>query len=696
MTLSAASLGAAGLLALAALPVAAHLARQEPRERVAFGAMLLLERVVRRLRRQRRIQDPWLLLLRLLAVAGWVVAAVDPQVGLPGAPAALGRSGRVVLVVDRSLSMSQVDAGTTALERARGEALAALDALPPGTQVGLVTFSDVAEPLTPALTADLNRVRAQLADLSPTYGRSDLRAGLLEARRLLAGEPGEVVLLSDEAGPRIVSDATGEVERLVAGGSAILPRPVRAATPRNVAVDAAAWREGIEGGQVALQLRNYGPTPLEVSCEVSLPDERMIPLFVEVPANGSAEEAVTVPADVSGGVGRVRCADPDLPADDARWFHLPSAGASRVLVIDGDPGETPTRSEVYFLERALAPWGGGRAQVAIDVATPAALATLDPAVHRVVFLANLADPRPFGPALAAFVRAGGGLIVSGGDNVTSDWYNAALGEILPSPLRRARALGAGGPDDPGLPLQLPDLTLSLSARRDGPAAETGWLAPFARGGRGGFARVHARTALTFEPFAESDEVQTLLRWEGGLPALVVRRVGEGRVLVWTSTLDLGWTDFPLQAVYMPTLQRLVEVLGASAGGAAARWDAVVGDAVAVALPDGTTDAVVLDPDGAPVRARIGAAQVLFQPTLPGAYRVESAASVLLAWVAVNTAPEESDVRSVESVAAVEQALKPELLRRFVHLGPVGLAVGVAALVGSAWLAARRRAAKEVG
>ena len=40
-------------------------------------------------------------------------------------------------------------------------------------------------------------------------------------------------------------------------------------------------------------------------------------------------------------------------------FHLPRIGASRVLVVDGDPGAASIDSEVYFLERALSPLGAG-------------------------------------------------------------------------------------------------------------------------------------------------------------------------------------------------------------------------------------------------------------------------------------------------------------------------------------------------
>ena len=103
-----------------------------------------------------------------------------------------------------------------------------------------------------------------------------------------------------------------------------------------------------------------------------------------------AEERITVPPEVPGGVAWARVADPSLALDDTRYFHLPRVGASRVLVVDGDPGATAVASEVYFLERALAPWGGGRGGVLPEIKALSGLAELDPERHRVVILANVA------------------------------------------------------------------------------------------------------------------------------------------------------------------------------------------------------------------------------------------------------------------------------------------------------------------
>lgn len=661
------------LAGLVVLPLLAHLSRQTPRERRAFGAMLLLQRVVKRLRRRRRVKDRWLLLLRALAVLALILGIAGPRWAFEGDAPVYGGTGRVIAVVDRSMSMTLTDGGTTLLQRARSEASRTVRQLPEGTLVGAISFGSEAVRLTASLTGDTDRVADRLAAVEPSSDTSNLRAALHEARRLLAGEPGEVLVFTDEAGPRLVAEAMPELASLVESGSAVIPRPVHAVPPRNIAVVSTTYGAGIEGGQVQLRVANYGPASIEVACTVTLPDGAEIPIFIDLPPEGEAEERITVPREALGGVGEARCVDPDLSADDARYFHLPRVGASRVLVVDGDPGDTPIRSEVYFLERALAPWGGLRTGVRPDVTPPVGLLELEPERHRVVFLANVGDPRAFGPRLTEFVRKGGSLVISMGDNVTADRFNASLGGILPAPLRKARALATRG--EPGVALALPD-----------PSHD--FFAPFSRAGRAGFGRVRTHRVMTFEPYDDSANVQTLLRYEGGVPALVEHRVGAGRVVVWTSSMDLGWTNLPFQTVFMPLVQRLVSSLGGEAGGGAARLNARVGEPVALALPDLALEPEVLGPAGDAVRSRIEGSQLLFTPEQAGAYEVRIESAPPLAWVAVNTPPEESDVRRYDSIREAEADIAPELFRRYVDLSPWMFGLAVLLMLAQALMALR--------
>ncbi|MCB9777432.1 MAG: VWA domain-containing protein [Alphaproteobacteria bacterium] len=687
MTAALLAPAALALAALVGLPVLAHLTRQRPDKTVPYGAVLLLQRLARKQRRKRRLRDPLLLALRLLALLLVVAAVARPELRWPGAPPEVGGTGAVVVVLDNSLSMDlregilateglDGDGTGTLLSVARQRAVDLVRSLPDGTLVGAVVIGGHAERLTPQLSADRALVAAALEDVRQTQGTTDLAGGLREARRMLGGQGGEVVVYTDEAGPVAVPGATEELELLTAQGGALTPEPVRPARPRNLAVTDARYGDGPEGGSVRIRVANFGDADVEAPVTVTLPDGAAITAFVEVPAGETAEEAVTVPRVAAGGVGRAQVDDSALAADDGYAFHLPRVGASRVLVVDGDPGATPVASEVYFLERALAPWGAtaaARGGVLPDVTSPAGLASLDSGDHQVVFMANVGDPASAAGPLLEFVRSGGGLVIAVGDNVTADRYNAALGRLLPSPLREPVSLVS--PGEPGVPVELPDTALEL-------------FAPFARGGRAAFGQARTRRLMTLQPFEDDENVRTLLRLQGGQPLLVERRVGQGRVLLWTTTLDLGWTDLPLQAMFMPLVQRTVSYLGGDAGGGGERRSVTVGDTVSVPLPDSALDVTVEGPRG-PVAVVVRSGSATFVAEAAGAYVVETPGAPALAWVAANVDPVESDVRPGPTLVETAAEVDPDRFLRRVSLSPWLLAGGLAFAFISAVAALRR-------
>jgi len=158
------------------------------------------------------------------------------------------------------------------------------------------------------------------------------------------------------------------------------------------------------------------------------------------------------------------------------------------------------------------------------------------------------------------------------------------------------------------------------------------------------------------------------------------------VLVLCGSVDLAWGNLPLQAVFLPTVQRLVGWLGAETGGATARFEGVVGQAVEIELPAPELEPTVIDPDGDAVPVRHLPGRVVFVPALPGAYTLALPGSPPLAWVAVNTPPEESDVQRYEALEAIETEIDPLLLQRRVGLGTGALGLALLLLLGQAVLA----------
>jgi hypothetical protein len=646
---------ALGLAVLIAGPIVAHLIRQTPKERYAFGAMLLLRRLPKRSRRRRQFSDIPLLLARILMILAMVFAVAGPEIQWPGAVPEYGGSGAVVVVIDDSLSMDlRGEQKGTLLARARSEAVDMIRALPASTQVGAVRLGGTASRLTAGLSTEHSKVVAALENVEQSLYGTDLVGGIRIARQMLAGQGGEVLVYTDEAGQGVIEEALSEIALLTEQGGALVPRPVHAESPANIAVLGAEYGSGPEGGTVTVRVANFGLEVMEVPATVSLPDGTEITGFVTMEPGQTVEKAFTVPRVAQGGVGTVRIEDGHLAGDDMGSFHLPTIGASRVLVIDGDPGLTPVASEVYYLERALAPWGRGTAMdsgVLPDITSPSAVDALDPDLHRVVFMANVADPGPWANRLVEFVSNGGSLIISLGDNVSAERTNAVLAALLPVELQRPRSLAALG--EPGVRTQIPSVDQSI-------------FAPFARGGIAGFRKVQWSRLFTVKPYSESETIQTLMRTEGGIPLLIQRRVGDGHVLLFTGSLDVDWSNFPLQSVYMPLIQSMVRVLGVPDGGEGQTLRGTVGQTIDLPISGVSGSIVVKGPAGL-VETRTESGVLRFTPDRSGAYEVRVSGMPPLAVVAVNMDTAESDVRRHTSLARTAASVDPDRFMHRVHL-----------------------------
>jgi len=282
-------------------------------------------------------------------------------------------------------------------------------------------------------------------------------------------------------------------------------------------------------------------------------------------------------------------------------------------------------------------------------------------------MANVPDPRPASAVLREFVAAGGTLVLGMGPNIPPDRYQAALGSLLPAPLGKTRSL-ASASEEP-VPLEVP-------------AGDTSWFEGFREGSRRAIGRIGSWRVVTLESGATPEGVNTLLRYEGGMPALVERRVGAGRVLLWTSTLDLGWSNLPLQAAFLPLIQRVVRE-SAGGGGNQVQLDVTLGDEVRFPVPEGVPTVTLEGPQGSTTVDAVDG-HVQWRPELPGAYQV-NVGDTPLGWIAANVQLDEGDVRHLHSVKAVQADIQPEMFMQHADLSPwllllAGLAFGAAGLL----------------
>lgn len=582
-----------GALAVA-VPFAIHLLSRRRSRRVAFAAIDFILRSKKQKVRHVRLRQLLLLLLRALVIACIALALARPLWRPPQAAAqATGTLSAVAVVVDASMSMRYRLGGEALFDRARKEAKRLLEQLPSDSPVTLVVCDGREVDAEPP-GFDRVALRQRLDRAAPSFRHADVTACMSAAARALGESPIEgkklyvvgdltgVSLPLDAPAPRVPTPA-GDVLPEVAFIDAAEGEPI----PNLAVVDvetAPSAALGTRGVEVTATIRNSGDQPAQnVAVALEVNGQVVTRGYVDVPPRGSARKQLAHRFEPGTQRGRVVLAGDALSEDDARAFVVRVPRDVRALVVDGAPSAVRYRDEAFFVEAALGPERtGGRISAVFldaDAAQARPLTGFD-----VVLLLNVPTPKSgFVEALRTFVESGGGLFVSLGDQAEPDDYNASFGALLPRPLHLVRT--ASEPGDPaGVPARFARVDLRHPALRvfDG-AVE-------------GFDTARIDRYVLLQPDARKDE-RVLASYDDGAPALIEARRGRGRVVLYTSTVDRDWTDWPIRTSFLPAIQQLTAYLAGGLEEAPAP-PARIGDVrPRPELPEGTTVASVTGPDG---------------------------------------------------------------------------------------------------
>jgi Aerotolerance regulator N-terminal/von Willebrand factor type A domain/CARDB len=560
------------------IPLIIHLLNRSRFRVVRWGAMHLLEPVIRVNRKRVRIEQIILLVVRasiplMLALlmarpvlTGWRALAQDAK-------------SSTVVMLDNSYSMEASAGGETNLAKAKQQAANVVGELPRGSDVSVVLMAGGRTAGSEAPSSDLRRVSGDLAKLHGGFGAADVSRSFESAIQRLKDmqhAKRDMVVVSDfQAGDWQDDDAPARA-RLVELIKSLPVSPtltffqVGTEATDNVSVqslDLSRYVVGVgQPVQVRANVRNHGSTPypnlrvhfrvdgaVQSATEISLgPREDGQVLFTHTFQHaGSHVIEAFVEADA-------------LKADNRNLVSVPVWDHIPVLLVNGDPDPLPLKGETDFLEIALNPFSAGKVEmadlIAASVVRPEQLNAEALSDKRVVVLANVSELTDQQlDQLQRFVGEGNALFVFPGAKVNPAWYNRALfhdgGGLLPLPLGDVAGAGGGSDqtasvlaqhyDHPALDLFNDPRNGSLS---DGQIKT--WYQLDERAGQA--AQGSADTGLT-----------VLARLDVGGPFLVEKRFGKGRVIECATACDDAWSNLPMRPFYLPLMQRLVTYAAAS-------------------------------------------------------------------------------------------------------------------------------------
>ena len=523
-------------LAALAIPVLIHLIQREKKQIIRFPSLMFVQKVPYKSIQRRRIHNWLQLLVRLTALALIVFAFARPFFERQDTAAAAGVGAReVVVLLDQSYSIGYADRW----ERARAAAYDAINSLGPNDRGSVVLFSSGAEiALRSTASGERPRLNAAVAAAKTSDGATRFAPALKVAGSILAESQQprrEVVLVSDfqrggwkgEEGARLPTRTT--LTPVAIGGNTDAP---------NVSVTSVSLARSTFSGQeratVTAAVVNRASMPVAGSTiALEIGGRPVQTETLNVDARGSTSVTFAPFYVASNNIrATVRVGADALPADNAFNFVVSPVQPVRVIVVD----RAGAGSASLYLLRALSI--GDTPRFETTMRQPDAVTEEDLRRASVVILNDIVVPAGLGRRLAQFVEGGGGLLMAAGSIATWPQDVDVLPATVQAPVDRTRGDAA-----------------RIGALEFGHAIFEPFRGP--RTGDFAAARVYAYRAVT--PVAGA---QILARFDGGAPALVERRVGTGRVLLWASTLDLRWSDLPLKPVFLPFVHRTMRHLAA--------------------------------------------------------------------------------------------------------------------------------------
>ena len=563
-----------------AIPLIIHLLNRSRFRTIQWGAMHLLEAVVRVNSKRLRIEQ--LILLAVRCAIPVLLAFCLARMVLTGWQSLPGDAPTsAVILLDNSYSMDATGNGSSRFARAVDDAVSIVDTLKRGSEVAIVQTGGGPAPLFDSPVFDPDAVNQKLRLLEGGYGASQMAESLdfgLGILRGMANTRRDLIVIGDfqRSDWELMPDTTIDRIRRQIEAMPIPPAltllQVGRQIEENVSVESLAFSGTALGVgqdlQVRANLRNHGAkvyqgarvlfridgvqdSVAQVSLGANQAVQTLFACRFATPGSHVIEVEVVV--------------DDQLETDNRYAAAVRVLERIEVLLVDGAPSSGPLQSETDFLSVALTPFTFGRVKLSdlIETQTVAAGKLTEDSVSaaRVVVLANVAKLSPDQvDLLGQYVRGGGSLLIFVGDKINTDWYNQTLlggtDGFLPM---RIGALG-GSLDKPEQSSRIvaqhfehPALQV-FNDRANGNLADAEIWKWYRLGRADG-----DEDQVSAESAAADGQAEPLVmaRLETGDPLIVQRPFGDGLVIQVATACDADWSNLPMRPSYLPLMQQLM-------------------------------------------------------------------------------------------------------------------------------------------
>ena len=526
-------------------PIVSHLIRRSPKERLPFSTLMFLSPSEPTVSKRNKLDHIILLIMRCLVILLIAAAFARPYIsGKLGAMSEAAPTSVVILAVDTSASMQRDGLWAAAVRRAAET----VNGLPANAPVGLVTFDQRANVVARPLTSEAGdavghrqAILARLGEVKPGHLGTNLDDALIAAGELFDEVSsfqnqaipleGRVVVISDFAEGMELSGLQGYEWPDRLGFEWI---PVKPSDKGN------AGLELLAGERSSLSLNQ----PVRVRVRNSHDDERQqFSVQWKTGAGVSTNISVIVPSGESRLVTIADSAATDIvlsgdKADfDNRVYRLPEERAPVPVGYVGTAASDDVKGQLFYIRQAF--FEDGEVPVALRTGSDFSQVLAGDKNLKLIIAGDGATADE--SALRSFVERGGTLVLTlesgGSSSAIAQSLSDGVWQLAPGSRSDYLLLGNVDFEHPLF------ATMSESRFSD-------------------FTKIHfwKHTAIRLRDDL-SESVRVIATFDNQDPAVIEKRIGEGRIILFA----FGWgpeqSQFALSSKYVPTMFSLLELSG---------------------------------------------------------------------------------------------------------------------------------------
>lgn len=625
-------------LPVIAIPLLIHLFTRQKLKKIYFSSLEFLKEMRKEKIRRVKIKQILLIIIRTLIILMIIFAFTRPTLKAHRNLGSEGGSARssIVIILDNSLSMARTIKGVPCFDLAKKRAFELVNILHPGDEVFIIYPLNSGEERIIGPKYSFESIKQTIHETKLSYHATDIIDALHLAQETLSGASNinrEIYLISDLQANAFTLRAE-QSDFTLSSGLRLFVLPLETASSQNFAVqEISLLNQIIEKGKTAelnVKVTNFSDS------EIS---NKLVQLFLQ--GKRSARKTISLKAKASQIVnfkftpdqtgfqqGSVLLEEDALGRDNRRFFSFFVPPEINILLVGKQLHDT------QYFQWALSPTEKFSATFKPHAVRAEQLSQTMLAKYHVIILSNIPRLRPdLQEKLVEYVRQGGGLIVTLGSDVDLREYNAHFNNRLNLP-PFTESVGRIGTKDAFVSLGKIDFSHPVFHNLFDQQEK----------------HIDSPKFYFLFKVAKATHTASIISYNNNYPFLLETQVGRGRVFLFTSAVDPGWSDWALKGIFAPLVNRCVSYL---AGASQLQADELlVGEEIQFSGPQEKQnwDMKIQTPDNRSVKLRPtikrNNVEIRFQHTeFPGIYQLYNHTDLIAQW-AINVDPEESDVQAL--------------------------------------------------